>query len=196
MIMVAVMVRGQLDQIFRLPYADPHAILAAIGRMFAMFIASLLLPLAMLAVGDYAFQRYLHFKRQRMTKDEVRRDYKEAEGDPETRGRRRSMARELATSNPADRARYATIVLHGRGENTVALYWNPRSDSPPWVLCKEAGPAARAVRLAALAAKAVLVRDPSLTRVVFEGADIGVDLSPALAARVVKAAGAAAGNGA
>jgi flagellar biosynthesis protein FlhB len=193
-VMLAVLVRGQLVQIFMLPYADPHAILGAIGQLFALFIASLLLPLALLAVGDYAFQRYLHFKRQRMTKDEVRRDHKETEGDPETRGRRRAAARELATSNPVDRARYATIVLHGRGENTVALYWNPRSDAPPWVLCKEAGPAGRAVRLAALSARAILVHDASLTRVVFEGAEIGADLTPALAARVVKAAGARAAS--
>ena len=69
------------------------------------------------ALADFAYQRRSHTKSLMMSKDEIKREYKESEGDPHIKGKRKQIAQELASSDSGQRAQ----VRLGRGRQSDAF---------------------------------------------------------------------------
>jgi len=147
-------------------------------RPAASVVAPLLLRLALelagalLAFGalDLALQRRRHRKALMMTRDEVRRETKEEEGDPRHRAERRRLHRGLALAGPVSRA--ACVVVNPT-HLAVALEHRRGSDEAPVVLAKGAGAQARRIRALARRAGVPTVRDAPLARALFRLADVG-----------------------
>lgn len=63
------------------------------------------------ALADLAYQRHHHTKSLMMSKEEIKREYKESEGDPHIKGKRKQIVQELATSSEGQAARKGTAVV-------------------------------------------------------------------------------------
>jgi len=78
---------------------------------------------------DFMIQRHLHTKQLMMTKDEVKREYKESEGDPIVKGQRRALAQELAMSDGRKQVQTASAVIVNPTHLAVAIRYT-KGDTP------------------------------------------------------------------
>jgi type III secretion protein U len=122
------------------------------------------LVFGVVALGDVAYQRWDYMRRHRMTKEEVRREYKEHEGDPILRGRRKQLHQEIAFNDMLARVRTASVVVVNPTHVAVALHYDPLETPLPMVVAKGEGEVARAIRQAAERAGVPIYRDVSLAR--------------------------------
>jgi type III secretion protein U len=94
---------------------------------------------------DYGIQRWLFMKDQRMSKDEIKREYKGQEGDPQLKGQRKQLAHEIANSSPKKAVAGANAVIVNPTHYAVAVRYRSREAGLPVVVAK--GVDAEALRI-------------------------------------------------
>ncbi|HEY6927419.1 MAG TPA: EscU/YscU/HrcU family type III secretion system export apparatus switch protein [Steroidobacteraceae bacterium] len=119
---------------------------------------------AVSAVLDYAHQFHEFMKRQKMTADEMRRDYREREGDPLIKGHRRALAREFALNT---RLVAASVVVMNPTHVAVALQYMPGKTPLPRVVLKGLDARALSIRAEAERHGVPVLEDPPLARKLF-----------------------------
>jgi type III secretion protein U len=117
---------------------------------------------------DYAIQAWLFKRDQRMSKDEVKREHKEQEGDPEIKGKRKQLARELANSPPQKRMPNANVVVTNPTHYAVALQYQPGVTPVPVVIAKGHDAEAAVIRELAAQHKVPIVSNPPLARALYK----------------------------
>lgn len=137
---------------------------------------------ALLVVGgfDYLYQRFEHERTLRMTRQEVREDLKETEGDPLVKSRQRTRQRELARRRMLRDVARATVVVTNPLHLAVALRYAPREAPAPVVVAKGAGAVADRIREAARRHGVPVVSNPPLARSLFRSVPLGRMIPPAL----------------
>jgi len=90
----------------------------------------------LVAAVDFLFQRWHHTKNLKMSKDEVKREYKEMEGDPQIKGQRKQFHMEIMNENMLDRVRKSTVLVTNPHRLAVALYYDHDETPLPMVLAK------------------------------------------------------------
>lgn len=126
---------------------------------------------AMLAIAalDVLYQRYRHRRELRMTKEEVKREHKESDGDPHAKGERDRVRRELAQHDTAEAVRRASVVVVNPTHLAVALAWDEdEDDAAPEVVAKGMEDEAMRIRRLAEEAGVPIVRDVPLARGLFQ----------------------------
>lgn len=88
------------------------------------------------AALDVFLQRWLHMKQMRMSKEEVKREYKESEGDPYVKGRRKQIHEEILSHGVREGVRKATVVVVNPTHIAVALHYERGSEYAPQVTAK------------------------------------------------------------
>ncbi|MFK4532190.1 flagellar biosynthesis protein FlhB [Bradyrhizobium ottawaense] len=83
------------------------------------------------AIADFAFQRWQFEKRNMMSLEEVKREYKENEGDPLIKRRRKQLRSQLMAKNPVALARSATALISNPTHIAVALYYDGQQTPLP-----------------------------------------------------------------
>jgi type III secretion protein U len=157
-----------------LPRARTSApLLAALALTLAPLALWLCALLGAFGVADLLLARRRHERSLRMSLEEVRREQKEQDGDPQHKAERRSAHRALVNAAPAARA---TCVVVNPTRIAIALHHDVASDSAPVVLAKGSGEEARRIRLEALRAAVPIVRDVPLARALFRLAEVGDEI--------------------
>ncbi|MEX0792835.1 MAG: flagellar biosynthesis protein FlhB [Pirellulaceae bacterium] len=136
----------------------------------SMKIGAALLILALL---DFAFQRWKHEQDLKMTKEEVREEVKSMQGDPQIAARRRQVARQLAMNRMASDIPKADVVVTNPTELAIALKYDPFEMNAPVVLAKGAGLIAQRIRRLALENNIPVVERKELARALYQEANIG-----------------------
>jgi type III secretion protein U len=137
-----VVVRWSLDVPLKAGYAATDVILAVAARLVMTVFGWAAVVYAFMAMIDYAHEHYEFTKQHRMSIEEIRREYKEVEGDPLNNARRRWMARELQFDALVDRVKLASVVVHS-GRAAVALHYAGPNDVPRVIARGEGEVAAR-----------------------------------------------------
>ena len=138
-----------------------------------------------LAAADYIVQRRMVGKQARMTKEEVKQEHKQSEGDPMLKGAIRS--RQLAASRNRMMADVpqADVVLVNPTHVAVALRYDPERGAPR-VVARGAGVIATAIREKATEARVPLVRDIPLARALYTSTTVGQEIPTELFAAVAQ----------
>ncbi|HSM93688.1 MAG TPA: EscU/YscU/HrcU family type III secretion system export apparatus switch protein [Anaeromyxobacteraceae bacterium] len=152
---------------------------AALWRAAPLASLGLQLSLAALAFGalDLALARRRHRRALMMTRDEVRREAREDEGDPQHRAERRRLHRAALEAGPISKA---TVVVVNPTHVAVALAHRRGEDEAPRLLAKATGAGAARIRSAARRAGVPVVRDVLLARALFRLAEVGDEIPEAL----------------
>ena len=141
--------------------------------------------LAVLAAFDYLRTRRIIKARMRMTPEEAKREYREQEGDPQLKAKRRRRARELAKRRLVSAVKGADVVLVNPTHFAVALRYRKEEGKAPKVVAKGKGPVAERIRELARENGIPIVAQPPLARalhkLVREGAEIPASLFHAVA---------------
>lgn len=168
-----VTLRGLLDRLPTLVQRSPAALALEIRDTSVRLLAAAGGAYLLVAAADYAFQIWQNEKQMRMTKDEVRRELKDTDGDPHVRSRLRSMGRALARKRMLTQVVHADVVVTNPTHVAVALKYDPAAAPAPVVLAM--GERKVAERIKALAADAGVprVENVPLARALLRAARVG-----------------------
>jgi len=175
-----VLLKGMTAQINGLS-AEP--VNGAIGHSAALAGYSLLVlcsGLAIIAAVDVPFQMWQHAKELRMTKEEVKEEFKESEGSPETRGRIREAQRALARGRQLQEVPSADVVITNPTHFAVALRYDDQKMRAPLVVAKGTDLLALKIREIATENGVAVVEAPPLARALFRSVEIGREVPAAL----------------
>lgn len=121
-----------------------------------------------LAVGDFFLQRLLFMNQMKMSKQEVKQEYKESEGDPLIKWMRKNMHREILAQSSVAAVKTADVVLVNPTHVAVALKYDREQMGAPTIVAKGADLIAKQIREIAKEADVPLMRDIPLARALYE----------------------------
>jgi len=121
-----------------------------------------------LAIGDFFLQRYLFRNQMKMSKQEVKQEYKESEGDPLIKWMRRNLHREILSESSIAAVQQADVVVVNPTHVAVALKYERGQMGAPVVIAKGAELIAKQIREIAKAADVPMMRDVPLARALYE----------------------------
>jgi flagellar biosynthetic protein FlhB len=128
--------------------------------------------LLVLAILDYAFQRWKHEQDLKMTSQEVREEMKNLEGDPQVIARRRAVQRQLAMNRLSQDVPQADVVITNPTELAVAIQYDPETMAAPIVVAKGAGVLAERIRKLALEHGIPIVEKKPLAQALYREVDV------------------------
>ena len=163
-VVVVLLVRYSLPTLLRSHWLEVGSILPLALRFFSLLAWSALACFIAIAAFDVWFQNWDYRRRNRMSIDEVRREYKEMEGDPHIRGRRRQLHREVGTANMLQNVRKAKVVVVNPTHVAVALYYEAGETDLPVVVAKGEGDLAAQIRRIAEEEGIPILRNVDLAR--------------------------------
>lgn len=133
---VAVVIFNSIGSLVYGPVCGLHCLTAAFGSMFMTLVIYVGVIFIAVAIIDLGYQRYNFVKENRMTKDEVKRDHKETEGDPEIKGKRKRLQRELASGKKLESVKRANVVVKNPTSYAVAIRYHVKDAPLPIVVAK------------------------------------------------------------
>jgi flagellar biosynthetic protein FlhB len=136
--------------------------------------------LLLVVAVDVPFQIWDHHRQLRMTKEEVRQELKETEGDPQIKARIRAMQREVARRRMMAEVPKADVVVTNPIHYAVALRYAERTMRAPRVVAKGSLLVAERIVELAREAQVPVLRSPPLARALFAHAEVGRDIPAAL----------------
>jgi flagellar biosynthetic protein FlhB len=139
--------------------------------LFAALI--IVLGLAIIALIDVPFQLYQYHRKLRMTREEVKREHKEQEGDPHVKARIRTLQREMARRRMMSEVPKADVVVTNPTHFSVALKYDSNRMGAPVVVAKGRGDVALKIREIAAEHKVPLLEAPPLARALHAHCELG-----------------------
>ncbi len=177
LLLVGVVVYGAIKREipFVIPLADQSV--QAIGIYIFKTIFKIMLQtswvLLVLAILDYAYQRWEFEKGLKMTRQEVKDDYKQSEGDPLVKSRIRRIQREWARRRMMEAVPRADVVITNPLQLAVAIAYKGETMIAPEVLAKGAGIVAERIRQIARSHGIPIVENRPLARALFRQVEVG-----------------------
>lgn len=171
---------GQINQIVALGQTG----FAAGVDHFVSLASGLILNIAesylVLAIADYAFQRYRFMRSMRMTKEEVKEDFKRSEGDPFLRGRIRAQQRQIARNRMMANVKKATVVITNPTHLAVAMEYKPEKMNAPRLLAKGSYLQAQRIVDEARRHDIPVIQNIPLARAIYRTVEIDREIPPDL----------------
>lgn len=156
--------------------ADPAALLEAARALTLKLVSLAVAAMIVIAGLDYGFQRDAWKKRLRMTREEIRRELKETEGDPQIKARLRRERETRARRRMSEAVKKATVVIMNPTHYAVALDYAQGAETAPVCVAKGVDDLALRLRDIAREAGVPVVENPPLARALFAGVEIDEEI--------------------
>ncbi|MDD5247919.1 MAG: flagellar biosynthesis protein FlhB [Rhodocyclaceae bacterium] len=173
-------VRHEQEHLFALISQPIDAAIHSLVNMLLFAALGLVVGLALIAAIDVPFQLWQYYSKLRMTKEEVRQEYKEMEGDPQMKARIRSQQREMARKRMMAEVPKADVVVTNPTHFAVALKYDAGNMGAPQVVAKGMNVIAQKIRELAAEHAVPVIEAPPLARALYRHADIGDQVPAAL----------------
>ena len=161
-------------------YTDITAACAHIFSTGRNMVFKIIIAFVALAAADFLYQWWNFEREMRMTKQEIKEEYKQTEGDPQIKGKIKEMQRRRAQSRMMQQVPQADVVIRNPTHYAVALRYKPETDNAPIVLAMGQDELAlRIVRVAEEAGVAVMENVP-LARALYAKAELNREIPPEL----------------
>ena len=128
-----------LPSILAVPFCGVSCVLPVTGAALHSTMVSGAIGFTTIAAADFAFQKFDHIKQLKMTKDEIKKEYKEMEGNPEMKSKRRSLHQELLNSRVPDDVKRSSVIVTNPTHYAVGLMYNEGDTALPVVTVKGEG---------------------------------------------------------
>jgi type III secretion protein U len=163
-----VVIRDLVPLLVGAAYLPPLGIASIAWKAVLKLLGAASIVFIVVGPVDFALQKWLFIRDQRMTKDEIKREYKEMEGDPLIKGQRKQLAHELANSDPKQRVPNASVVVTNPTHYAVALYYESGRTPLPLIVAKGFDVEAMQIREIAEAHRIPIVGNPPLARSLYK----------------------------
>ena len=124
-------VLDNLADIVKVSYCGTGCVLPVLGHLFKFITIITVASFIVIAAADFFFQKKQHIKQLKMSKDEVKREYKQTEGDPEIRGKRKQFFQELVSTNVPKRVQQSTVIVTNPTHVAVGLFYDSNNNRLP-----------------------------------------------------------------
>ncbi|WP_347491375.1 flagellar biosynthesis protein FlhB [Desulfoscipio sp. XC116] len=195
-------VKARLAEMLLIYFKTPAQLLDSIAAMMLVTAFAGGGAFLVISLFDMLFQRYEHIKNLRMTKQEVKDELKQTEGDPMVKSWLRRRQREILVNAIRQEVPQATVVITNPTHVAVAVRYDEKETGAPLVTAKGAGDLARAIKKLARLNNVPVVENPPVARALYHnvaiGGEIPVELYQAIAeiiAMVYRLKGRAGYNG-
>jgi len=168
--------KGAWPQLISLSEQGFEPGLLFIVNLLLRIIISIIIFLIVLGIGDYIYQRWEHKRNLMMTKQEVKEEYKEYEGDPQIKSRRRQKQRELSMNRMIKAVEEADVVITNPTQIAVALKFDIEIMETPLVVAKGEGFIAQKIRETAEKHGIEIVENRPLARALNAAVEIGDEI--------------------
>jgi flagellar biosynthetic protein FlhB len=174
-IVVVMVVWPERDRLDTMMTADPIIILMDFQELGVKILTAVLIVVTFIAAADYFYTRQKWWKRQMMTVQETREEYKQMEGDPHVKGRIRQLRQEKARKRMMQAVPDATVVVTNPTHYAVALKYDKGMGAPRCV-AKGADAVALRIRAVAKENEVPIIENPPLARALFAAVDVDEDI--------------------
>lgn len=162
----------ELDTIINISSLDLKFIALHFNKLIGKLFYKITLVMCVIAVLDYFFQYRQHKKDIKMSKQEVKEEFKQMEGDPQIKGKIRQKQREMAMSRMMQSIPDATVVITNPTHISVALKYDEGGVSAPKVVAKGADNIALKIKELAKENEVPIVENKPLARTIYETVDL------------------------
>ncbi len=171
-----VTVMGELDRSLSLSGLHTWGILSVSAELMNLLALRLAVVLVVLALLDYAYQRWSHEKSLKMSKQDVKDEMKRMEGDPQIKARQQKVRTEVAMQRIRRDVPQADVVVTNPTEFSVALKYDEDAMTAPRVVAKGADFLALQIRQLAQRHGVPVVQRPPLARGLYAKVEVGQEI--------------------
>jgi len=173
-------IKAELPHIATLSVTNCHEVLVYTAKIALKLCLDAGLIMCILAIIDYWYQKYEYEENLKMTRQEVKEEYKEREGDPKIKARLRAMQRQLARRRMLQAVSSADVVITNPTLLAVALKYEYGEMPAPQVIAKGAGFLAEKIKQIAIAHNIVIVENKWLAQILYKMVNVGDFIPPLL----------------
>jgi flagellar biosynthesis protein FlhB len=171
-LVVGFMLRASEARAFEAMYTDPAALPEMILTIAMRIVAAICITTILLVALDLAWSRF-HWRRElRMTRQELKDEHKQAEGDPLVKARLRSLARDRSRRRMIASASKASLVIANPTHFAVALRYERDENPAPLVLAKGADAIALKIRAVAEQNNIPVIENKALARALYDAVQV------------------------
>jgi flagellar biosynthetic protein FlhB len=170
--------KPHVNELENLASLEPAAMLPFAADILRRLVFAVLGLLLVVAGVDWFLQRQRFMSRMRMTKEEVKEDAKQSEGDPHVKAKQRQKRAEAARRRMMQAVPQATVVIMNPTHYAVALKYEQGEDAAPVCVAKGMDSLALKIRAIAEEAGVPVIEDPPLARALYAAVEID-DMIPA-----------------
>lgn len=171
---------SEVPAIAGLAQVPAQDILIYLGMLALKVVSRALLILLILALLDFAFQRFQHERDLKMTKQEVKEELKRTQGDPQIKSRIRQVQREVARRRMMAEVPEAEVVVTNPTEYAIALRYKQGEQEAPMVVAKGRNLIAQRIKEIARAAGVPIYEDRPLAQLLDQLTEVGEMIPPEL----------------
>ena len=178
--LIWILIRNSIDPLLKVPLGGVTGVGEAVGALLKQMIIYTALAYAVISFFDFGYQRWQYKKGLMMSKDEVHREYKEAEGDPHMKSHRKALQQEIAMGEGVENTKKASVVVTNPTHLAVAIFYEEGDTPLPVVLAKGENLVAERMVKAAEEAGVPVMQNVPLARSLFESAPVDQYVPPDL----------------
>jgi type III secretion protein U len=162
-----VLARMYANDMFLLSTSDPRQVGSLWWRISMVFVVWILVFFLFLSLGDAMLQQFNYIKKLRMSRRDIKQEFREDEGDPYIKQKRKQLHQEWAQQNMKAGARRANVVVTNPTHVAVALYYEKGETVVPIVTAKGEDEMARVIRETAEEEGIPMMRNVDLARALY-----------------------------
>ncbi len=181
--------KPHLNDMENLAAMDPGSVLPFAADILRRLVFAVVAFLLVIAGADWFWQRYRFMQRMKMTKEEIKEDFKQSEGDPNVKARQRQLRHERARRRMMQAVPGATVVVMNPTHYAVALKYDAEETGAPMCVAKGLDSLALKIRAIAEEAGVPIIEDPPLARALYASVEIDELIPPAHYEAVAKIIG-------
>lgn len=160
---------GSIDHMIGLPVPT---MMDEMQGLVLRLMSGILVVLLVVAVADLVYQRYEHYKKMRMSKQELKDEYKQTEGDPHVRAKLRQLRQEKARARMMQAVPEADVVITNPTHYSLALKYDPEEMDAPVLVAKGVDELAMRIREVAKENDVPLYENRPLARVLYDTVEL------------------------
>ncbi|MGB2041513.1 MAG: flagellar biosynthesis protein FlhB [Porticoccaceae bacterium] len=173
-------VSSRFDQLIGLGFMDIQPAMRGAGEIIGGGVVLVTLTLIIAAAIDVPYQLYEHSQKMKMTKQEVKDEFKDTEGRPEVKAQIRRKQREMAMGQMMDAVGEADVIIVNPEHFAVALSYDPSSSGAPMVVAKGVDFLAQGIRERAGENAVPVFLSPTLARALYFTTDVNQSIPESL----------------
>jgi flagellar biosynthetic protein FlhB len=177
-------IKKEQDNMFTLVDQSVWGTMVYLGNICFKIVLFTTIVLIILAILDYIYQRWEYEKSMRMTKQEVKDEFKNTEGDPLIKARIRRLQREAAQKRMMAAVPQADVIITNPTHLAIAIKYDPDNMQAPVVVAKGADYIAEKIRQIALENDVLIVENKPLAQVLYKVVNVN-DFIPETVYRAV-----------
>ena len=173
-------VRSLIDVGERYMYADLRGACIHLFRSIFSMLLRVAMAFTVLAAVDYMYRWWDYEKQMRMSKQEIKEEYKQTEGDPQIKGKIKQLQRQMSMSRMMQQVPQADVIIRNPTHVAVALRYHPGEDAAPIVLAMGVDYMALRIIEAAESHDITIIENVALARAIFAEAELNRPIPPEL----------------